>query len=73
MDLLILHRASQYLIAGLMYGCDTPGERCAVVSEIEFEWIRRFCPWIWERRSLSGDDRRAHEDVQRYLGTIFGR
>jgi hypothetical protein len=67
LDLKILHRASDYLVARLLYGNEHDQERCAVISHIEFGWIERFCPNLWHNHPPHN-----HSSVSIYLDGVFG-
>lgn len=43
LDLRILKHEARYLVAELMYG---DFNRAGIVYDIDFEWVRRFCPEI---------------------------
>jgi hypothetical protein len=70
-NLRILKHEASYLAAEILYGADGPGDRTAIVSSIDFEWIRLFCPGVWAEHppeSFRGTER---EDVSRYLSAVF--
>lgn len=48
-DLKVIHRGDTYLIAQIVYPAEARMNRCVVISEIEFEWVQRFCPMLWEQ------------------------
>lgn len=50
LDLRVLKRAENYLVAELDYGPESIKDRVAVVSHIEFEWLKTFCPQLWCHR-----------------------
>jgi hypothetical protein len=70
LDLRILTHRPNYLIADLIYGESGP-ERSAVISHIEFEWIRRMCPGIWSARPLESMSPLAQGSVSIYLDEVF--
>jgi hypothetical protein len=72
LDMRILKHEPDYLIAELLY--DAPGQegRAAVVSHIEFEWIRRMCPGLWSERPPETLSSAAQTSVSIYLDEIFG-
>ncbi len=70
-NLRILKHEASYLAAEILYGADGPGDRTAIVSSIDLEWIRLFCPGVWAEHppeSFRGTER---EDVSRYLSAVF--
>ena len=70
LDLRILTHRPNYLIADLIYGESGP-ERSAVISHIEFEWIRRMCPGILSARPLESMSPLAQGSVSIYLDEVF--
>ena len=44
LDLRILKREANYLVAELLYGSEGRRDRTAIISRIEMEWLERFCP-----------------------------
>jgi hypothetical protein len=46
MDLIVLHRSENFLIAKLDYGKDTDIDRCAIISPITEAWLAEFRPEI---------------------------
>jgi hypothetical protein len=67
----VLKRASDYLIADLGADADYDQERSAVISHIEFEWIRRFCPELWYHRPPSSCAGPTTGSVSVYLDEVF--
>lgn len=72
LDIRILKRSTDYLIAELLYG-DRDSDRSAVISHIEFSWIERFCPSLWYNRPPSSVSAAAQSSVSLYLSEVFGR
>ena len=72
LDLRILKHEADYLIAELLYGDEVPPDRSAVISHIEFEWIRRFCPDLWFSRPPTSVGGSAETSVSEYLSAVFG-
>jgi len=70
-DMKILKRAENYLIGDLKYSPDTDSGRSAVISHIEFEWLRRFCPELWFNRPPSSCSAMAQGSVRVYLDEVF--
>jgi len=65
MRLKLLMRAENYLIGQLLgHGSEV---RSAIISHIEFEWLRLFCPHIVEAHPPSESG-----SVSMYLDRIFG-
>lgn len=71
LDLKILKHSANYLIAELLYGSEGP-DRVAVISNIEFVWIERFCPELWRNRPPSSVAGLATTSVSIYLSEVFG-
>lgn len=43
-DLKVLAHDKHYLIGSLAGGAADAGERCAVISRLNYAWLQRFCP-----------------------------
>jgi len=67
LDLRLLHRASDYLVAQILYNDQSGEDRCAIVSHIEFPWIEKFCPHLWSQHPP-----RSLGSVSLYLDEVFG-
>ena len=61
-DLKVLKRATNYLLADLPYD----PERSAVVGHIEFQWLEQFCPNL-----ISAHPPKSHSSVSVYLNELF--
>lgn len=72
LDMRILKHEADYLIAELLNDESGQAGRTAVISHIEFEWIRRMCPGIWSERPPESMGSAAHGSVSIYLDEIFG-
>lgn len=70
-DLRILKHSHKYIVADLSNGKDGP-DRCAVISNIEFGWIEKFCPTLWFHRHPSLVGGLALRSVHSYLSEVFG-
>lgn len=73
MDLRILSHQANYLVAELVDGPPEQCHRSAVVSHIEFGWIRRCCPELWSERPPDSMGGPAESSVSLYLDAIFKR
>ncbi len=73
LELQILLHAPQYLVARIVDADRTSSPRTAVVSHVEFEWIRRFCPELWESQPPSSFTGVEQRSVSAYLDAVFGR
>ncbi len=71
LDIRILKHSADYLIAELLDGENEPA-RSAVISHIEFAWIKEFCPNLWYNRPPSSMSRDARSNVSTYLSEIYG-
>jgi len=71
LDLRILKHEADYLVAELLYEPDGPNHRTAIVSHIEFEWIRRFCPEFWDSHPPTEFGPMAEGSVTEYLARIY--
>ncbi len=70
-DLRIVSHAADWLIAEIEYGGGNVPQRAAVISHIEFDWIREFCPSIWWHRPPSSCSEIAQGSVSMYLREVF--
>lgn len=72
-DLHVLKRAENYLVADLDYGPDGTNDRVTVISHVEFEWLKNFCPELWWNRPPSSCSGQAQSSVSLYLSEVFRR
>ena len=70
-DLKVLKRAAKYLIAEIQYGGDIDEDRCAIISQIEFEWIEHFCPSLWDHKPPPRMSSLSKDSASCYLDRIF--
>lgn len=71
MELRVLSRQHDFLLAALI---DDPGQnpdRFVVISEIGFEWIERFCPQLWSTNPPAEELRKQPDGVASYLDGAF--
>lgn len=72
LDMRILKHEKHYLIADLLYGADIGyDDRVAVISAMEFGWIRRCCPELWQSRPPTSVGPAAENSVTEYLNGVF--
>ena len=71
-DLRILKHAKNYIVAELLYGSESPIDRVAIISHIEFAWIERFCPHFWYTHPPSSYGAIAENSVSEYLDAVYG-
>ncbi len=69
LDLQILKRQPQYLIANLVYP-NGPQDRAAIISLISFAWLEKFTPKVLDERER-GQSSVAKNNVQRYLDELY--
>lgn len=67
----MLKRAENYLIGDLIYSDNEDSGRCAVISHIEFEWVKKFCPELWYQRPPSSCSSIAANSITEYLNEVF--
>ena len=67
----VLKRAENYLVGDIIYSGEKDSGRCAVVSHIEFEWVKRFCPELWYYRPPSSCSGIAGNSITEYLNEVF--
>ena len=71
LDLKVINRSADYLIAQVLDGAEEP-DRCAVVSHIEFGWIEKLCPCLLHNHPPHRYGSPADSSVSIYLDTVFG-
>lgn len=67
----ILYRAKDYLVAKILYNGKDDPDRCAVISHIEFGWIKEFCPYLWHSHPPHTYGSPADSSVSFYLNAVF--
>ncbi len=73
LDLRILKHAADYLVAEILYDGSNSPERVGIISHIEFEWLRRFCPGLWAARPPEAVGALEQNSVSLYLQSLFLR
>ncbi|MGE4049444.1 MAG: hypothetical protein AB7F38_00130 [Piscinibacter sp.] len=73
LELRVLKRAANYLVAELDYGASGSQDRVAVISHIEFGWLRKFCPELLSDHPPSSCSGNASASVSVYLSEVFHR
>lgn len=71
MEMRVLSRQENFLVATLIDHPEEEPDRCAVISHIGFEWIRNFCPNLWRSRPPSDNRHHDPDSVATYLSQIF--
>lgn len=77
-NLRIMKHEEDYLVSEILYGSNEPNDRTAIVSRIDFDWIRLFCPTFWQDtsylRSMANDGLAGlpHQTASEYLSRAFG-
>lgn len=72
LDLRLLLREANYLVARIRYESGTPSDRSAVISRIGVDWLARFAPECLEGRSLQDVASAGVGSIDRYLDGVFG-
>ncbi len=67
----VIHRGGDYLIAQILSPNAPDTDRCVVISHVEFEWLRRFCPDLWQARPPEHFGSAAMGSVSAYLDALF--
>jgi hypothetical protein len=67
----VMKRDTNYLVGDLMDSINKSSDRCAVISQIEFEWIKEFCPTFYHHQPPSSEHENA--SVEDYLNKAFLR
>jgi hypothetical protein len=70
-SLKMIHRGDAYLIAQILYPDSPDINRCVVISQIEFEWVRRFCPDLWEAHPPNRIKHLESGSISQYLDDLF--
>lgn len=71
LELKVLKRAKDYLLGDLVYTDQKDSDRSVVISHIEFEWVKRFCPDLWFNRPPSSCQNGG--SISFYLNEVFFR
>jgi hypothetical protein len=71
-ELKLLHRATNYLVAGLYENQTETMERCAIISHIEFGWVETFCPHLWHNHPPHQYNHLIQGSISMYLDAVFG-
>lgn len=67
----ILVRAENYLVGQIVEESPIHAKRCAVISHIEFAWIRQFCPEHYYHRPPTDFTSTEQNSVSLYLDAVF--
>lgn len=67
----VIHRGDTYLIAQILYPDAPDINRCVVISQIEFDWVRRFCPELWEAHPPNRIKHLKSASISRYLDDVY--
>ena len=68
----VTNRSANFLIGELIESQKSADARCVVLSHIEFEWLRRFCPEIMGNSPVERCSSVAQSSVSMYLNEVFG-
>jgi len=71
LDLRVLKRENSYLVGEILYHGQSPRDRTAIISHIEFDWIRLFCPDLWVAHPPSSFSTIEQRSVSHYLKALF--
>jgi hypothetical protein len=71
LDLRILKHETDYLVSEIIYPDQPVQDRTAIISRIEFDWIKRFCPELWAARPPSSLRPAEQENASHYLSALF--
>jgi len=58
-------------MAAMFDGDKHDNGRTAIVSQLEFEWLERFCPELWRSRPPSSFSGPEQTSVSYYLKALF--
>lgn len=71
LNLRILKHANEYIVSELIYSEEASVDRVAIVSRIEFEWMRRFCPARWNSSPPESFGSLEQNSITYYLNALF--
>jgi hypothetical protein len=71
LELRVLKHEINYLVSEILYPDQSMRDRTAIISNIEFDWIRRFCPDLWTARPPSSFSTVEQGSVSHYLKALF--
>jgi len=71
LDLRVLKHEANYMIGEIHYAASGPDDRSAVISHIEFDWIRHCCPSLWAFHPPETMSPAAQRSVSVYLDELF--
>jgi len=71
LDLRVLKHSGNYLVAELVYDSDDSLERVGIISHIDFEWLRQFCPDLWTTHPPEALGMPEEGSVSLYLCSLF--
>lgn len=77
-NLRIMKHEQDYLVSEILDGSNGSNDRTAIISRIDFDWIRLFCPTFWEDtsylRSMANDRLGGlpQQTASEYLSRAFG-
>ncbi len=71
MDIRVLKRASAYLVGEPATKSQSEADRTVIVSVLEMEWLRYFCPILWQKTELSAMGQISRGEIGPSLDRIF--
>jgi hypothetical protein len=71
LHLRVLQRAPNHMVAEIVQPNGGSEQRAAVLSHIEFEWVRRFCPDLWAAHPPDACSSLAQGSISEYLHEVF--
>ncbi len=66
-EMRVLKRAKDYLVGEIVEDHGVSSARCAIISSIEAEWLRRFCPELVTRHPQLTNSDLDSEKLAQYL------
>lgn len=70
-EMRVLKRAKDYLVGEIVEDHGISPARCAIISSIEAEWLRRFCPELAARHPQLTNQGLNSESLPRLLSEAF--
>lgn len=71
-DLKVTTRASSYMVGELVESGSVGGARCAIISTIDIDWLRQYCPELIQARPPERYKGLAKTVASQYLNEVFG-
>jgi hypothetical protein len=71
LDLRVLKREASYLVSEILYTGQSTRDRTAIISHIDFDWLRRFYPDLCAAQPPSSFGTAEERTISGYLDALF--